>query len=95
MFLHPHPTNSLGNVLFLRAEDEDDMETVLRLFPMRTGLATPDFLIVSRDAKLLGAAGVKGAGYAHFFPLVVALTNKLSRVWDNGWKLNKITSWIN
>lgn len=61
-FLHPHPGNSNANILFLSAEDEAGMESIVNLFPIRTGVAVPDWVIVSKTTGVVGAAGVKGAG---------------------------------
>ena len=38
------------------------MENVLRLFPIRTGVFGPDWMVVSSEMAMLGAAGVIGAG---------------------------------
>ena len=60
--MHKHPTHPAAKTLFLRADDEIGMENVLRLFPIRTGVFGPDWMIVSSEAATLGAAGVTGAG---------------------------------
>ncbi|KAF9651433.1 hypothetical protein BDM02DRAFT_3091108 [Thelephora ganbajun] len=62
IFLHKHPTHTDAVTLFLRADDEIGMENVLRLFPVRTGVFGPDWMVVSSDTDMLGAAGVTGAG---------------------------------
>lgn len=61
-FLHPHPTNSDGIALFLRADDDAGMERVVRLFPIRTGITVPDWIVVGPKADIVGAAGVTAAG---------------------------------
>lgn len=62
IFLYKHPTHPDAKTLFLSADDEVGMENVLRLFPIRTGVFGPDWMVVSPDAAMLGAAGVIGAG---------------------------------
>jgi len=48
--------------LFLRGDDETGMENVLRLFPIRTGVFGPDWMVISPEAATLGTAGLTGAG---------------------------------
>ena len=62
LFLHPHPQNPDGLVLFMHASTDDALERAARLFPIRTGVAVPDWVITGKDADLIGAAGVQGAG---------------------------------
>ena len=62
IFLHKHPSRQDAATLFLRADDETGMENVLRLFPIRTGVFGPDWMVISSEAATLGAAGVVGAG---------------------------------
>ena len=62
IFLYKHPTHPDAVTLFLRADDEIGMENVLRLFPIRTGVFGPDWMVISPDAAVFGAAGVTGAG---------------------------------
>ncbi|KAI0048234.1 hypothetical protein FA95DRAFT_1540157 [Auriscalpium vulgare] len=62
IFLHPHPTSALSSALFLVGNDEEGLERLARLFPIRTGVSVPDWLIIGRAADTVGAAGVEGAG---------------------------------
>ena len=62
IFLHRHPTHPDAATLFLRADDEIGMENVLRLFPIRTGVFGPDWMVVGSETAMLGAAGITGAG---------------------------------
>ena len=62
IFLHKHPTHSDAVTLFLRADDEIGMENALRLFPIRTGVFGPDWMVISPETATLGVAGVTGAG---------------------------------
>ena len=62
IFLYKHPTHSDAVTLFLRAGDEAGMENILRLFPIRTGVFGPDWMVISPVTATLGAAGVIGAG---------------------------------
>lgn len=93
--LHPHPTSSSSSVLFLSAEDESGMESILRIFPIRTGVTFPDWVVVGQDAQVSGTAGVTNAGYVYSIQteLSLALTENACRVWGNNWKMNTATSW--
>ncbi|KAJ7285998.1 hypothetical protein C8J57DRAFT_1286459 [Mycena rebaudengoi] len=62
LFLHPHPTNPEGQVLFLLSTDSHGLERAGRLFPIRTGVSVPDWVITSSRADQKGAGGVVGAG---------------------------------
>jgi hypothetical protein len=62
IFIYKHPTHPNAMTLFLRAGDEACMENILRLFPIRTGVFGPDWMVISSDTTTLGAAGVTGAG---------------------------------
>lgn len=61
MFLHPHPKNPRGNIAFIMG-DQLGIERVVRLFPIRTGVSVPDWIVISSKADDIGAAGLKGAG---------------------------------
>ncbi|KAJ7702393.1 hypothetical protein B0H17DRAFT_923464 [Mycena rosella] len=62
LFLHPHPQNINGQILFLLSTDASGLERAGRLFPIRTGVTVPDWLITSSRAEQTGAGGVIGAG---------------------------------
>lgn len=69
MFLRSHPILVGGKIVFLQSTDDskadgDDsgLEKVLRLFPIRTGITVPDWVIIGPLADVMGAAGVVGAG---------------------------------
>ena len=62
LFLSPHPTSSTSLVLFIFANDEAGLERALRLFPIRTGVTVPDWIVLSPDADSRGAGGVDAAG---------------------------------
>jgi len=59
---HPHPTNVEGIVVFMLAEDPNSLERVLRLFPVRTGVPVPAWLVLTKESDQLAAAGIVGAG---------------------------------
>jgi hypothetical protein len=42
--------------------DELALERALRLFPIRTGIAVPEWIVLHPHADSIGAAGVVGAG---------------------------------
>ncbi|KAF7322675.1 hypothetical protein HMN09_00046300 [Mycena chlorophos] len=62
LFLHPHPRNSIGQMLFLLGTDGPGLERAARLFPIRTGVTVPDWIITSSRADEMGAGGIIGAG---------------------------------
>ncbi|KAK0502905.1 hypothetical protein EDD18DRAFT_1135549 [Armillaria luteobubalina] len=51
-----------GNMVMLQSTDAAGLERVARLFPIRTGIPVPDWLIVGPLADTQGAGGVMGAG---------------------------------
>jgi len=62
MFLHPHPEDASRLLMFMLAEDDDGLERILRLFPLRTGVPVPAWIVITKDSDQLGAAGILGAG---------------------------------
>jgi len=62
MFLHPHPTLIDSLMLFILYNDDPALERAVRLFPFRTGVAVPDWVVVGPMMDTLGAAGIEGAG---------------------------------
>lgn len=42
--------------------DDSGLERVARLFPIRTGVTVPDWLIIDSHSDTLGAGAVAGAG---------------------------------
>lgn len=62
LFLHPHPTSSSSLALVLFYNNPRALERGLRLFPIRTGVAVPDWIITTEEADFKAAAGVAGAG---------------------------------
>ena len=50
-------------MLFIIAHDQSGLERALRLFPIRTGLALADWLVIGKQADKRGAAGIEKAGY--------------------------------
>ena len=57
-----HPKNSKGRALILTGTDTEGLERAIRLFPYRTGVPVPDWLVIGREADQRGAGGVLGAG---------------------------------
>ncbi|KAK1229074.1 hypothetical protein PQX77_007890 [Marasmius sp. AFHP31] len=62
VFLHPHPINKDGKMLLMQSTDNSGLERAARLFPIRTGVTVPDWVVVGPDADKVGAAGVVSAG---------------------------------
>jgi hypothetical protein len=61
IFLHQHPTYPRANMLFMLG-DQSGIERVSRLFPIRTGVTVPDWLVVGANADKVGAGAITGAG---------------------------------
>ncbi|KZT74257.1 hypothetical protein DAEQUDRAFT_702566 [Daedalea quercina L-15889] len=62
LFLHPHPHVSASSVLFLYVRDDSGLERALRLFPIRTGVPVPDWVVTTASTDEFGAGGIEGAG---------------------------------
>ncbi|KAF8964119.1 hypothetical protein BDZ97DRAFT_1758215 [Flammula alnicola] len=64
LFSHPHPTrvDSESFMLFILYNDGSGLERALRLFPFRTGVAIPDWLVVGNKMDNFGAGGIEAAG---------------------------------
>lgn len=43
--------------------DEEGLERIFRLFPMRTGMPCPEWMIVDKRADSFSFGGILGAGY--------------------------------
>lgn len=67
LFLHPHPTNPAGLVLISFTSNDSALERAMRLFPMRTGITLPDWIMVSDLTDSIGSGGVQAAGYVRQF----------------------------
>lgn len=53
--------------------DDDGFERSLRLFPFRSGVAVPDWIITGPEADTRGAGGLLGAGYEPQYDYVTKL----------------------
>ena len=62
LFLHPHPNGTDASVLFLYAQNDSALERGLRLFPVRTGVPIPDWVVTTESADEVGAGGIEGTG---------------------------------
>jgi hypothetical protein len=60
--MHPHPTVDTARMLFVIGTDTFGLERAIRLFPFRTGISVPDWIIVGDAADAIGAAGIVGTG---------------------------------
>lgn len=67
IFLHPHPDDQASVALFILGSNEAGLERALRLFPIRTALPGPDFVVIGPEADELGAGGVRAAGYVFLY----------------------------
>jgi hypothetical protein len=66
MFTHPHESSPPSTMLFIIAHDQSGLERAARLFPVRTGMALADWLVIGKRADKQGAAGIEKAGYLNF-----------------------------
>ncbi|KAH7927722.1 hypothetical protein BV22DRAFT_255973 [Leucogyrophana mollusca] len=62
MFLQQNLASERATTLFVMSNDQAGLERVARLFPIRTGVAVPDWVVVGAHADRVGAAGIEGAG---------------------------------
>ncbi|KAJ3553575.1 hypothetical protein NM688_g3536 [Phlebia brevispora] len=62
LFLHPHPISTTALMLVMFTSDAAGLERALRLFPIRTGVTVPDWIILSPKTDTMGAGGVTAAG---------------------------------
>ncbi|KAN0124017.1 hypothetical protein V8E52_002507, partial [Russula decolorans] len=62
MFTHPHESSPSSRMLFIIANDQSGLERAVRLFPIRTGLALADWMVIGKRADKRGAAGIEKAG---------------------------------
>jgi hypothetical protein len=67
MFTHPHESSPSSTMLFIVARDQSGLERVARLFPIRTGMALADWLVIGKRADKQGASGIEKAGYDNSF----------------------------
>jgi hypothetical protein len=67
MFTHPHERSPSSTMLFIIANDQSGLERAARLFPIRTGLALADWLVIGKQADKQGASGIQSAGYRSSF----------------------------
>jgi hypothetical protein len=70
IFLHPHPTSASSLILVMYSADEEGLERLMRLFPVRTGVTAPDWMILGRNTDKFGAGGVDGAGCVASLPIL-------------------------
>lgn len=62
MLLHPHPATPDALMMLMIGDNIAALERIGRLFPIRTGITTPSWIMVGPLTDALGAAGVTGAG---------------------------------
>lgn len=65
MFMHPHPMADMRQglyILFILSGSISALERATRLFPIRTGVAVPSWVVTTNLADKFGAAGIRGAG---------------------------------
>lgn len=49
-------------MMFMLYTDKSALEKLVRLFPFRTGVVVPDWLVVGEKMDSFGAGGVEAAG---------------------------------
>lgn len=60
IYLHPLPKERLALVIL--GADEVGLRTAARLFPLRTGVGQPNFVIAGKEMRWSGVSGVKAMG---------------------------------
>ncbi|WVQ72559.1 hypothetical protein IAR50_002116 [Cryptococcus sp. DSM 104548] len=61
--LHPHPTHPKSLSVLIAGNDELGLELAAKLFPLRTGVPIPDWVITGPRSRWQGAGGFVGAGF--------------------------------
>jgi len=61
--LQSHPTRHKGLACILVGTDDEGLELAARLFPLRTGVPVPEWVVIGEDSRWKGAGGFLGAGY--------------------------------
>ena len=64
IYLYPLPKGGLGIVIW--GADEVGLRSAARLFPLRTGVGQPDFVLLGREAGWSGVGGVRAMGMFDF-----------------------------
>jgi hypothetical protein len=49
-------------MLFMISSDVPGLERLARLFPIRTGVTVPSWVVLNDNSDHIGAAGIHGAG---------------------------------
>ncbi|KAF9557681.1 hypothetical protein CPC08DRAFT_774315 [Agrocybe pediades] len=62
LFTYPHPAEQKAIALFIIYNSRDALERALRLFPYRTGIAVPDWVVVGERMDRFGVGGIEAAG---------------------------------
>ncbi|KAF8876046.1 hypothetical protein CPB84DRAFT_1838726 [Gymnopilus junonius] len=63
LFLHPHLRNQSDSfMMFILYNDKSSLERAVRLFPFRTGIAVPEWLVTGDKMDVFGAGGIQAAG---------------------------------
>lgn len=62
LFTHPHPVEQEALMMFMLYNDQAGLERALRLFPFRTGVPAPDWLVAGERMDKFAAGGIEGAG---------------------------------
>lgn len=85
LFLVKRTSIITNTALFLQSSDPGGLERALRLFPIRTGVLVPDWLVVDGRADRIGAGGAEGAG----------VWGSAGRSNNGKWGFNDRMSWFN
>ncbi|KZV94079.1 hypothetical protein EXIGLDRAFT_737520 [Exidia glandulosa HHB12029] len=63
LFAHPHTGRPGSRTVYVVGTDASGFERALRLFPWRTGIPVPEWIVIGQDADSMAAGGVLGAGF--------------------------------
>ena len=84
-------------MLFIIANDQLGLERAVRLFPIRTGLALADWLVIGNRADNQGASGIEKAGYVNSSNLWRSDRHlkhfTIYRLWGCSWEYHSGMSW--
>ena len=83
-----------GTHLYICGVDTEGYERAMRAFPLRTGVANPEWLVVGADADKWSTGGILGAGYDTSLSTQTGLTHQLCSFWDCNGKYSNEMSWL-
>ena len=83
-----------GTHLYICGVDAEGYERAMRAFPLRTGVANPEWVVVGADADKWSTGGILGAGYGPSSSTWIDLTLRSCSFWDHDGMFSNEMSWL-